>query len=280
MTVDPVKVLAFDVFGTVVDVRGSLSRAVSEYGARRGLEADWAAAADRWASGHDAAVAEVRDGRRAWEPVDALNRSVLDRVLDVHGLGEGSEADREELNGAWHRLSPWPDAPEGLGRLHARFRLVTLSNGNETLLRDMAAAAGLPWDDVLSAESVRRYKPDPAVYHMAIDRLRLPPGEIMMVAAHKYDLEAAAGGRAENCVRAPPAPTRAGGAARPVCARRLVRRGRLGFHRAGGPTRHTHRMLGGGIGPVIRRESAPIDLARRNRHATKNRGIWAPARAA
>ena len=129
MTVDPVKVLAFDVFGTVVDVRGSLSRALSEYGARRGLEADWAAVADRWADRHDAAVAEVRDGRRAWEPVDALNRSVLDRVLDVHGLGGVSEADRAELNGAWHRLSPWPDAPEGLGRLHARLRLVTLSNG-------------------------------------------------------------------------------------------------------------------------------------------------------
>ena len=139
MTVDPVKVLAFDVFGTVVDVRGSLSRALSEYGARRGLEADWAAVADRWADGHDAAVAEVRDGRRAWEPVDALNRSVFDRVLDVHGLGGVSEADRADLNGAWHRLSPWPDALEGLGSLHARLRLVTLSNGNEALLRDMAA---------------------------------------------------------------------------------------------------------------------------------------------
>src|SRR6516165_2817771 len=97
MSVDPVKVLAFDVFGTVVDVRGSLSRALSEYGARRGLKADWAAAADRWASGHDAAVAEVRDGRRSWEPVDALNRSVLDRVLNIHGLGGVSEADRAEL---------------------------------------------------------------------------------------------------------------------------------------------------------------------------------------
>jgi 2-haloacid dehalogenase len=192
MTVDPVKALAFDVFGTVVDVRGSLSRALSEYGARRGLEADWAAVADRWAAGHDAAVAEVREGRRAWELVDVLNRSVLDRVLNVHGLGGVSEADRAQLNGAWHRLSPWPDVAEGLGRLHARLRLVTLSNGNEALLRDMVAAAGLPWDDVLSAESVRRYKPDPAVYRMAINRLGLPPGEIMMVAAHKYDLEAAA----------------------------------------------------------------------------------------
>jgi 2-haloacid dehalogenase len=240
MTVDPVKVLAFDVFGTVVDVHGSLSRALSEYGARRGLEADWGAAADRWASGHDAAVAEVRDGRRAWEPVDALNRSVLDRVLDVHGLGGVSEADRVELNDAWHRLSPWPDALDGLGRLHARFRLVTLTNGNEALLRDMAAAAGLPWDDFLSAESVRRYKPVPAVYRMAVDRLRLPPGEIMMVAAHKYDLESRGVG-AQDCVRAPPAPTRTGGAARPARARRLVRRGRPRFHRAGGPTRHASR---------------------------------------
>jgi 2-haloacid dehalogenase len=192
MPLDRVKVLAFDVFGTVVDVRGSLLRELSEFGARRGLKADWPGFADRWLSGYAAGVAEVRDGRRAWEPVDALNRSTLDRLLTDQGLGSVTDPERVWLNNAWLRLAPWPDSLEGLRRLRGRRRIVALANGNYALLRDLAAVVGLPWDEILSAESVRRYKPDPAVYRMAVDRLHLAADEIMMVAAHKYDLEAAA----------------------------------------------------------------------------------------
>ncbi len=192
MLLDRVKVLAFDVFGTVVDVRGSLLRELSEFGGRRGLTADWPSSADRWLAGYAAGVAEVRDGRRAWEPVDALNRSTLDRLLTEQGLGSVSDPERVWLNNAWLRLAPWPDSLEGLRRLRTGRRIVALANGNYALLRDLAAAVGLPWDEILSAEAVRRYKPDPAVYRMAVDRLHLAADEIMMVAAHKYDLVAAA----------------------------------------------------------------------------------------
>jgi 2-haloacid dehalogenase len=192
MFINRVKVLAFDVFGTVVDVRGSLLRELSEFGDRRGLKADWPSFADQWLSGYPDGVAEVRAGRRAWEPVDVMNRSTLDRILTAQGLGSVTDAERVWLNNAWLRLNPWPDATEGLRRLRSRLRVVTLSNGNFALLRDLAAAVGLPWDDILSAEAVRQYKPDPAVYRMAVDRLDLEADEIMLVAAHKVDLRAAA----------------------------------------------------------------------------------------
>jgi len=189
---DRVKALAFDVFGTVVDVRGSLLRDLSEFGEREGLKADWPSFADTWLSGYVDRVADVRAGRRAWEPVDALNRSNLDRLLVERGLGSVADAERVGLNNSWLRLSPWPDVLEGLRRMRGRFRVVTLANGNFALLRGLAAAVGLVWDEILSAEAVKRYKTDPAVYRMAVDRLRLPPDEIMMVAAHKHDLTAAA----------------------------------------------------------------------------------------
>jgi 2-haloacid dehalogenase len=192
MLYDRVKALAFDVFGTVVDVRGSLLRELTEFGNRQGVTADWASFADAWLSGYTAAVADVRAGRRVWEPVDAMNRSNLDRLLVERGLGSVADAERVSLNDSWLRLSPWPDALEGLRRLRGRFRVVTLANGNFALLRGLAAAVGLPWDEVLSAEGVKRYKPDRAVYRMAADQLRLSPDEILMVAAHKYDLAAAA----------------------------------------------------------------------------------------
>ena len=97
------------------------------------------------------------------------------------------------LNLVWHRLAPWPDAVEGLARLRSRYVVATLSNGNVSLLVNMARHAGLPWDCILSAELARRYKPDPEVYHMAADLLGLAPEAVMMVAAHKPDLRAAQG---------------------------------------------------------------------------------------
>lgn len=192
MALERVKVLAFDVFGTVVDVYGSLLADLSEFGSRRGLTADWESIAYEWILGYANGVAEVRNGGRPWEPVDAINRSALDRILIQHGLGSVPDADRVWLNNAWLRLRPWPDSVESLQRLRGRRRLVALANGNTALLRDLATAVGLPWEQILSAELVRRYKPDPLVYQMAVDRLHLEPDEIMLVAAHKYDLEAAA----------------------------------------------------------------------------------------
>ena len=117
---------------------------------------------------------------------------ILDELLARFGIGGLSEAEKEDFNRVWHRLDPWPDSVDGLARLRREFIVASLSNGNVALLVNMAKKAGLPWDAVLSAELAGRYKPDLEVYRKAADLLGLAPGEVMMVAAHKGDLRAAA----------------------------------------------------------------------------------------
>jgi 2-haloacid dehalogenase len=92
----------------------------------------------------------------------------------------------------WHRLKPWPDTVRGLKRLKSKFIIATLSNGNTGLLVNMAKFAGLPWDCVFSSDTFKHFKPDPEMYRGAADMLNLKPEEVMMVAAHKHDLRAAA----------------------------------------------------------------------------------------
>lgn len=188
-----VKALTFDVFGTVVDWRSSIIREGRELGARRGVEVDWPRFADDWRGGYGPAMQRVRSGELPWTRIDDLHRMILEGLLPRYGLESLDEAERDHLNRVWHRLQPWPDAVSGLTRLRTRFLLATLSNGNVSLLANMAKRAGLPWDVVLSAELARQYKPDPGVYRTAADLLGLEPGEVMMVAAHAGDLRAAAG---------------------------------------------------------------------------------------
>jgi 2-haloacid dehalogenase len=186
-----VKALTFDVFGTVVDWRGSIIRDCSKFGAERGLTADWGAFADTWRGAYRPSMDRVRRGELPWTNLDALHRMVLDELLVKFGISGLSEADIDHLNRVWHRLDPWPDAVEGLTRLRKRFILATLSNGNVALLTNMAKYGGLPWDCILSAELPKHYKPDPETYLSAADLLGLRPEQVMMVAAHKDDLRAA-----------------------------------------------------------------------------------------
>jgi 2-haloacid dehalogenase len=186
-----VRALAFDVFGTVVDWRTSLIREGQLLSAAKGLQADWPAFADAWRAGYAPAMDRTRGAGQAWADIDTLHRQILDELVPRFGLQSLSEAERVHLNLAWHRLMPWPDSVAGLHRLKSRFAIGTLSNGNVSLLVDMAKNAGLPWDCVLSAELARRYKPDPEVYLMAARLLGCAPGELMMVAAHVDDLRAA-----------------------------------------------------------------------------------------
>jgi len=132
----------------------------------------------------------VRRGELPWLKLDALHRMILDELLVRFGL-RLSEREKRDLNNAWHRLRPWPDARPGLARLKRRHCIGTLSNGNVGLLVDMARHAELPWDCILSAELFQRYKPDPEVYRGAAELLGLAPREVMLVAAHKDDLAAA-----------------------------------------------------------------------------------------
>ena len=185
------RALAFDVFGTVVDWRSSVIGELEMFGERHGVAEDWARFADDWRAGYPAAMERVRTGELPWLKLDALHRLILDEILDRLGIGEVPDADVTELNHVWHRLDPWPDSVDGLARLKRRFVITTLSNGNVSLLTDMAKHAGLPWDCVISAELFGHYKPDPQAYLGCADLLDVAPGELMLVAAHPSDLRAA-----------------------------------------------------------------------------------------
>lgn len=179
-----VQVLAFDIFGTVVDWHGSIQREVQALLP----QVDGDAFARAWRAGYKPAMARVASGELGWTLIDDLHRMVLDSILPQFGLGELDEAARRHLNRVWHRLAPWPDSVEGLHRLKARFTICTLSNGNIGLLTNMAKRAGLPWDCVLSAEVFHAYKPDPATYLGVAKVFDLQPRQVMLVAAHHDDL--------------------------------------------------------------------------------------------
>lgn len=185
------KALVFDVFGTVVDWRGSIIREGVALGRRKELKVDWPAFADAWRAGYRPAMARVRSGELPWTKIDDLHRMILDDLLRRFPLGRLSAQEIAHLNRVWHRLRPWPDARAGLVQLKRRHVIATLSNGNVALLTNLAKHARLPWDCILSAEVVRHYKPDPETYLGAADLLGVRPGELMMVAAHKDDLHAA-----------------------------------------------------------------------------------------
>ncbi|MGV3571863.1 MAG: haloacid dehalogenase type II [Ramlibacter sp.] len=182
-----VEVLAFDIFGTVVDWHGSIVREM----AALHPQVDGDAFALAWRAGYRPAMARVMSGELGWTLIDDLHRMILDEVLPRFGLGHLDEAQRRHLNRVWHRLDPWPEAVEALSRLKRRYILCSLSNGNLGLLTRMAKRAGLPWDCVLSAEVFRAYKPDPATYLGVARVFDLRPEQVMLVAAHHDDLAGA-----------------------------------------------------------------------------------------
>ena len=191
MSLDSVKALTFDVFGTVVDWRSSITREIRELGERKGFEIDWAAFAGAWRGLYQPGMEAVRSGKREWTILDVLHRESLVTLLDQFGINDLSEAEIDDLNRAWHRLDPWPDTVPGMRRLHRKYPLATLSNGNVALLMNMARRAGLPWDAILGAEPTGAYKPMPAAYLGTARMLGLEPSQVMLVAAHNDDLLAA-----------------------------------------------------------------------------------------
>jgi 2-haloacid dehalogenase len=188
-----VKALVFDTFGTVVDWRSSVIAEGQRLGQQKHLDVDWAKFADAWRAGYGPSMDRVRKGEVPWTKLDVLHRGTLDKlIVDFHVTGL-SEAEKDHLNRAWHRLKPWPDAVRGLTRLKTRYIIAPLSNGNISLMTDLAKFAGLPWDCILGAELAKHYKPDREVYQSAADFLDLAPSQIVMVAAHQGDLRAARG---------------------------------------------------------------------------------------
>lgn len=190
--IEGIRALTFDVFGTVVDWRSSVIRECEAIGSRLGIERDWAAFTDEWRyDGYMKAIGLVLRGELPFMTTDQLHRRKLDMLIaaqDIRGL---DETDIDYWNRAWHRLSPWPDSVRGLARLRTKFICSTLSNGNVSLLVDMARHAGLQWDCVLGADITGAFKPAPECYLAGARILGLQPHEVMMVAAHKNDLLAA-----------------------------------------------------------------------------------------
>ena len=195
MTSDPsprVRALLFDVFGTVVDWRESVAREVRRFATRHGIDGiDGQAFADAWRARYQPAMEQVRSGAREFVKLDLLHRENLAAVLEQFGVTGIEASALDELNLAWHRLDPWPDVRRGLLRLKTRHVIAPLSNGNVSLMVDLARRAGLPWDAILGAEVARAYKPRAEAYLTAAALLDLAPAECLMVAAHNSDLAAA-----------------------------------------------------------------------------------------
>jgi 2-haloacid dehalogenase len=187
-----IRACLFDVFGTVVDWRTSVSRDLADFARQRDLPPlDWLEFTVEWRKLYQPSMDEVRCGRRAWTILDVLHRESLVALLERYRMPRLPEADIEHMNRAWHRLDPWPDVVEGLSRLKRKRIIAPCSNGNIALMVNLAKRAGLPWDCILGAETARAYKPMPEAYLAACRQLALPPGEVMMVAAHNADLKAA-----------------------------------------------------------------------------------------
>jgi 2-haloacid dehalogenase len=191
MTLDS-KALFFDVFGTLVEWRNGVAGESRRILSPLGHALEWSAFADAWRGEYKPAMAEVQEGRIPFARLDFLHRRNLERILPRFGIERLPEETMRELNLAWHRLPAWPEVPDALARLKRHFRLAPVSNGNISLMVDLARHNGLVWDAILGAEIAGDYKPKPRVYLAAAEALDLRPDECMMVAAHSYDLAAAA----------------------------------------------------------------------------------------
>lgn len=183
----PVAIL-FDTFGSVVDWRTSLAAEFVDIAQGRGISGDWESVAIAWRMGYHRRLGEVVADMRPWTDLGTILRDLLLEIIRERGIVGLSEDDIDQLNRAWHRLRPWPDAVPGIARLKTSYIVGPLSNGSVRLLTDMAKATGLGWDVVFGSDILRRYKPDPETYLGAARLLGLEPRQLMLASAHNADL--------------------------------------------------------------------------------------------
>jgi 2-haloacid dehalogenase len=186
-----VRAIVFDTFGTVVDWRGSMIASLARFGAERDLNLPWEKVADRWRLKYQPKMDLVRSGALEWTILDELHRAALVEILPEFGISTLLEGDIRFLTECWHRLAPWPDAIAGLNRLRRKFIIGPLSNGNFSLMVNLAKNAQLPWDVIFGSDLFRHYKPDPETYLGVCTLLNLRPDQVMLGASHNYDLAAA-----------------------------------------------------------------------------------------
>jgi 2-haloacid dehalogenase len=187
-----VKALVFDTWGTVVDWRSSILDELSELCERKSLDLDKEQFLSDWSAAYKPGKEKVNNGQWAWTQVSEIYWRALRGLLPKYAaLRELTESELEHLNRAWTRTRPWPDSVQGLTRLKRQYVISTLSNGDFAWLVRIAKFAGLPFDCIITAENARRYKPEPAAYLTAVQLLGCSTNQVMMVAAHNYDLRAA-----------------------------------------------------------------------------------------
>ncbi len=185
------KAVLFDVFGTLVDWRGSVSAGLAAFGSARGIKADWLGITDAWRGAYKPAMDSVRRGEIAWTNLDELHRGALETLLPKFGVTGLVDADLDGLVTLWHRLTPWPDSVAGLTALKQQAVIGSLSNGHVALQVALAKHTGFPWDMIFASDMFGHYKPDPEVYLGACKFLGLPPSTVMLAASHNEDLTAA-----------------------------------------------------------------------------------------
>lgn len=187
----PIHAVLFDTFGTVVDWRGGMIGATRRWAADRAIDIDWPAFIDQWRTCEDPGKRAVREGRAPWMTLEEIHREALEPLLQGLGLGGMPAADRDWLLGTWALGVPWSDSIPGLTRIRRRVPIASLSNGSMSQMLRLARGAGLPWDCIFSAELFRAYKPAPDVYLGACRYLGVAPANVLLVAAHNYDLQGA-----------------------------------------------------------------------------------------
>ena len=187
----PPVALLFDTYGTLVDWRSSVLDELARLEEATGRHHDWEQFLVDWKACYRAGMDAVNRGERPWTTVDTLYRERLVERLAAIGLDHMLRGDVDHLNRAWWRLRPWPDVVAGLKRLKRRYVIAPLSNASFAGMVHLAKFADLPWDCVFTAENARCYKPRPEVYRTAVGLLGLRADQVMMVAAHNYDLAAA-----------------------------------------------------------------------------------------
>ena len=193
------KAMLFDTFGTVVDWRGGLIAHLQGWGGARGVTADWPGLVDAWRFAYVPSMEAVRSGQRDWADLDELQRDSVAELAPRFGVTGLPDDALDELVRMWHDLPPWPDSVAALDQLRTRYVIAPLSNGHVALLVRLARAAGISWDTVFGADVFRHYKPDPETYLGATTLLGREPGEVMLVACHPSDLDAAAACGLRTC---------------------------------------------------------------------------------
>jgi 2-haloacid dehalogenase len=189
---DDIKAIVFDTVGTLLDTYGSITKKGAQFTEARGINVDWIKLLDEWRAEWRRLTDQIAQGAAPWRSADLVYREALDKALAPYDWSAKlSASDRDQLNHLWYEIDPWPDTKPGLEHLRKRYTLSTLSNGSMASLIQMIKAGHLPFDCILTAELVKSAKPDPKVYELARSSLNLRSDQILMVAAHKYDLAAA-----------------------------------------------------------------------------------------